>query len=109
MIHDSDSEAILHTEQFMLRESTCHDEHRLSFTVNLHEPMPPQYFVKVISDRWMHAETSLPISFKHLILPDKFPAPTQVLDLYPHKLKDLKFQDVEKLYAKDGLKEFNTI
>jgi hypothetical protein len=41
MIHDSDNETILHTEQFMLRESTCHDEHRLSFTVGLHEPMPP--------------------------------------------------------------------
>jgi pre-mRNA-splicing helicase BRR2 len=91
LIHDSDSETILHTEQFMLRESTCHEEHRLSFTVNLHEPMPPQYFVKVISDRWMHAETSLPISFKHLILPDKFPAPTQVLEMYPRKLRDLKF------------------
>lgn len=67
----------------MLKEATCHDEHRLSFTVALYDPMPPQYFVKVISDRWMHAETSLPISFKHLILPDKFPAPTPVQDMYP--------------------------
>jgi hypothetical protein len=26
-----------------------------------------------------------------LILPDKFPAPTQVLEMYPRKLRDLKF------------------
>ena len=55
LIHDSDNETILHSEQFVLKQHTCMNEHRLSFTVALHDPMPPQYFVKVISDRWMHS------------------------------------------------------
>lgn len=76
----------------------------------LFEPMPPQYFVKVISDRWLHAETSLPISFKHLLLPEKFTAPTQLQDLYPRLVKDLQFDEVEQLYTgTDGLTEFNPI
>ena len=57
----------------------------------------------------MHAETSLPISFKHLILPDRFPAPTPLQDMYPKLVKDLCFADVEKMYHKDGIREFNTI
>ena len=88
-VEDCDSEQILHYEQFILQQRSVGDEHRISFTVPLYEPMPPQYFVKVVSDRWLHAETSLPISFKHLLLPEKFTAPTQLQDLYPRLVKDL--------------------
>lgn len=72
--------------------------------------MPPQYFVKVVSDRWLHAETILAIPFKHLLLPEKFTAPTQLQDLYPCLVKDLQFKEVEQLYSDvDGLAEFNPI
>ena len=72
--------------------------------------MPPQYFVRVISDRWLHAETTLPISFKHLLLPAKFLAPTALEDRFPKTVKDLYFEDVEQLYGEhDGLKEFDPI
>ena len=109
-VEDCDSEQILHYEQFILKQKAVGDEHRISFTVPLYEPMPPQYFVKVVSDRWMHAETSLPISFKHLLLPEKFTAPTQLQDLYPRLVKDLQFEEVESLFTKvDGVTEFNPI
>ena len=72
--------------------------------------MPPQYFVKVVSDRWLHAETSLPISFKHLLLPEKFTKPTQLHDMYPRLVKDLNFPEIETMYSEvDGLTEFNAI
>ena len=71
--------------------------------------MPPQYFIKVVSDRWMHCETQLPISFKHLILPDKFPAPTALESMYPKALKDLDFPEVESMFRMDGIGEFNSI
>ena len=71
--------------------------------------MPPQYFVKAISDRWLHAETTLPISFKHLLLPEKFPAPTELLDMYPRLVKDLNFREVQEMYKKAGVKDFNSI
>lgn len=47
------------------------------------EPIPPNYYISVISARWSHAETRLAISFKHLILPEKIPPPTPLLDLQP--------------------------
>ena len=72
--------------------------------------MPPQYFVKVVSDRWLHAETSLPISFKHLLLPEKFTAPTQLQDMYPTLVKDLEMEEVENMYTQvDKMIEFNPI
>ena len=71
------------------------EEHRVSFTVPLHDPLPPQYFVKVLSDRWLQSETCLPVSFKHLLLPEKFVAPTELKDLYPKVVKDLQFKEAE--------------
>lgn len=38
---------------------------------------------RVVSDRWIGSETELPVSFKHLILPEKNLPPTELLDLQP--------------------------
>jgi pre-mRNA-splicing helicase BRR2 len=63
------------------------------------EPTPPQYFIKVISDKWISSETQLPISFKHLILPEKFPPHSNLLDLQPLHFSALKWKQAEKLYS----------
>ena len=47
------------------------------------DPLPPAYFIRIISDRWLHSESTLPVSFQHTILPAKFPPPTELLDLQP--------------------------
>lgn len=49
--------------------------------VPVFEPLPPLYFVRVVSDRWLGSETVLPVSFRHLVLPEKYPPPTELLDL----------------------------
>ena len=36
---------------------------------------------QVVSDKWLQCETVLPVSFRHLILPEKYPPPTELLDL----------------------------
>ena len=54
----------------MLKAQFCEDEHVVEFTVPITDPMPPQYFVKVVSDRWLGSETMLAVSFRHLILPE---------------------------------------
>lgn len=41
------------------------------FTIPISEPLPSQYYVRVISDRWLGSEMTFPISFQHLILPEK--------------------------------------
>ena len=49
IVEDSDSEYILHHQYFLLKKAYAQDEHTVTFTVPVTEPLPPQYFVKVIS------------------------------------------------------------
>ncbi|KAG0650650.1 Pre-mRNA-splicing helicase BRR2 [Hyphodiscus hymeniophilus] len=98
---DCDGEDILFHDQFILRKDFAQaemNEHVVDFTVPITEPMPPNYFVTVISDRWMHSETKLAVSFQKLILPEKFPPHTPVLDLQPLPVAALKVNDYKALY-----------
>eukprot|EP00887_Chlorella_sp_A99_P002917 scaffold6.g2917.t1 len=95
---DADSEHILHTEYFVLKKSLAEEDHLLSFTLPITEPLPPQYFVRVVSDRWLGCEAVLPISFRHLLLPAKAPPPTELLDLQPLPVSALRNPQFEALY-----------
>ncbi|KXN92593.1 Pre-mRNA-splicing factor brr2, partial [Leucoagaricus sp. SymC.cos] len=83
LVEDVDSGVILFHDNFILRQCYAEDEHNVTPTVPMFEPVPPNYYISIISDRWLHSETRLPIAFQHLILPAKFPAPTPLLDLQP--------------------------
>mmetsp|Transcript_57678 Transcript_57678/g.103593 ORF Transcript_57678/g.103593 Transcript_57678/m.103593 type:complete len:2173 (-) Transcript_57678:154-6672(-) len=108
-VEDVNGEQILHQEMFVLQERGAEEEHTLNFTVPITEPLPPQYFIRVVSDRWINAQTLLPVSFRHLILPEKYPPHTELLDLQPLPLTALRCPDAEQLYAAQGLKVFNPI
>jgi pre-mRNA-splicing helicase BRR2 len=45
----------------------------------------------VFSEKWLQADHVVPISFKNLILPDKFAAPTKLLDIKNKSIKEIKF------------------
>ncbi|KAH9059761.1 putative RNA helicase [Lactarius vividus] len=108
MVEDVDGEIILFSDSFVLRQRYAEDEHNVTITVPMFEPVPPNYYISVIADRWLHAETRLPISFKHLILPEKFPQPTALLDLQPLPLSALHNKEFEAIYS-STLKTFNKI
>ncbi|KAI0258389.1 Sec63-domain-containing protein [Gloeopeniophorella convolvens] len=108
MVEDVDGEIILFSDSFVLRQRYAEDEHNVTITVPMFEPVPPNYYITVISDRWLHAETRLPISFKHLILPEKFPQPTPLLDLQSLPLSALHNKEFEAIYS-STLKTFNKI
>lgn len=107
-VQDVDGEVILHHEYFVLKAKFATEEHSLQFFVPITDPLPPQYFIRVVSDRWIGCETQLPVSFRHLILPDKYPACTELLDLQPLPVSALQNPDHEALY-RDKFKFFNPI
>ena len=110
IVEDCDGEAILFHDQFILRKDYAESEmseHTVEFTVPITEPMPPNYFISVISDRWMHSETKVAVSFQKLILPEKFAPHTQLLDLQPLPVMALKKQELIDLYP--NWKNFNKI
>ncbi|KAJ2934391.1 hypothetical protein H1R20_g2701, partial [Candolleomyces eurysporus] len=108
LVEDVDGEVILFHDIFLLRQRYAQDEHNVTLTIPMFEPVPPNYFISLVSDRWLHAETRLPISFKHLILPEKFPAPTPLLDLQPLPLTALHNKEFEAIY-KERIPSFNKI
>ncbi|KAL1311701.1 hypothetical protein AAFC00_001803 [Neodothiora populina] len=101
LVEDCDGEDILFHDQFLLRKEYATaemNEHLVEFTVPITEPMPPNYFITVLSDRWMHSEARLAVSFQKLVLPEKFPPHTPLLDLQPLTTAALKRQDFIDLY-----------
>ncbi|EFC50388.1 U5 snRNP-specific spliceosomal protein [Naegleria gruberi] len=108
-VEDVDGEVILHHESFVLKQKYAEENHFVSFTVPIYEPLPPHYFIKVISDRWLHSEQTLPISFRHLILPQKAPQTTELLDLPPLEISALKNGKYEQLLSNMGVYKFNPI
>jgi pre-mRNA-splicing helicase BRR2 len=107
-VEDVDGEIILFHDSFVLRQRYAEDEHNVTLTVPMFEPVPPNYYISVVSDRWLHAETRLPISFKHLILPEKFPPPTPLLDLQALPLSALHNKEFEGIYS-STIQTFNKI
>ena len=110
LVEDCDGEEILFHDQFVLRKAYAlseANEHLLELTVPISEPIPPNYFVTVVSDRWMHSETKLPLSFQKLILPEKFPPHTPILDLQPLPVAALKRDEYQQLYQ--NFSRFNKI
>ncbi|KAL2232973.1 UNVERIFIED_CONTAM: DExH-box ATP-dependent RNA helicase DExH12 [Sesamum indicum] len=107
IVEDNDGEYILHHEYFMLKKQYIDEDHTLNFTIPIYEPLPPQYFINVVSDRWLGAQTVLPVSFRHLILPEKYPPPTELLDLQPLPVTALRNPAYEALYQQ--FKHFNPV
>ncbi|KAE9585074.1 hypothetical protein Lal_00017983 [Lupinus albus] len=107
IVEDNDGEYILHHEYFLLKKQYIDEDHTLNFTVPIYEPLPPQYFIRVVSDRWLGSQTVLPVSFRHLILPEKYPPPTELLDLQPLPVTALRNPSYEALYQ--DFKHFNPV
>lgn len=110
LVEDCDGEQILFHDQFILRKDYAEgemNEHLVELTVPIDEPMPPNYFITALSDRWMGSETKLAVSFQKLILPAKFPPHTPVLDLQALPTSALKRKEYMGLYEDIG--RFNKV
>lgn len=106
IVEDVNCETILHHEYLSLKSSSQDEDQSLVFSVPILEPLPPAYFVRVISDKWLHSESVLPISFDKMILPAKFPPPTELLDMQPLLPSAIGEPALSKLFS---YKEFNPI
>eukprot|EP00457_Paulinella_chromatophora_P000104 gb/GEZN01000104.1/.p1 GENE.gb/GEZN01000104.1/~~gb/GEZN01000104.1/.p1 ORF type:complete len:2168 (+),score=390.44 gb/GEZN01000104.1/:405-6908(+) len=99
IVEDVDGETILHYEYFILKKKFASEEHSVNFTIPIFDPIPPQYYVRVLSDRWLGSEVVLPISFRHLILPERYPPSTELLDLQPTNVITLANEKYIKFFA----------
>ncbi|KAJ5899862.1 hypothetical protein N7495_004606 [Penicillium taxi] len=101
LVADCDGEELLYHDIFILRKEFAESEmndHLVEFTVPLTEPMPPQYFISVVSNHWLCSETKIALMFDNLLLPERFPPHTPVLDIQQAPVSALKRQEFQELY-----------
>ncbi|KAI8983869.1 Sec63 Brl domain-containing protein [Pilobolus umbonatus] len=97
---DSENVEIYYSEYFLLYKKQFGEPIKIVFTVPLVEPLPSQIYIRAVSDRWLGAETILPVSFQHLILPQLYPPHTDLLDLQPLPVTALKNIVLEDICSK---------
>lgn len=70
-VEDSENDHIYHNELFTLTKKMANGvPQKISFTVPIFEPHPPQYYLRAISDSWLQAESLFTVSFNNLTLPE---------------------------------------
>lgn len=97
-IEDGENEYIYHTESFSLSKKHRDETHELEFTIPVREPLPPQYYIRAVSDRWIGSQTTVTLSFQHLLLPDRMPPHTDLPDCHPVPLSALGDRRFESLF-----------
>ncbi|WOL01441.1 DExH-box ATP-dependent RNA helicase DExH14 [Canna indica] len=99
LVEDSENDHIYHSELFTLTKRMARAEpQKISFTVPIFEPHPPQYYIRAVSDSWLHAESLYTVSFHNLTLPETQQSHTELLDLKPLPVSSLGNEAYEKLY-----------
>ncbi|KAM1340459.1 hypothetical protein ACFX2H_038850 [Malus domestica] len=99
LVEDSENDHIYHSELFTLTKRMAKGEpQKLSFTVPIFEPHPPQYYIRAVSDSWLRSEAFYTISFQNLALPEAHTSHTELLDLKPLPVTSLGNNSYEALY-----------
>ncbi|XP_068653743.1 DExH-box ATP-dependent RNA helicase DExH14 isoform X1 [Aristolochia californica] len=107
LVEDTENDHIYHSELFTLTKRMARGEpQKLSFTVPIFEPHPPQYYIRAVSDSWLHAETFYTISLENLKLPQTHMTHTELLDLKPLPVTALGNKSYEELF---NFSHFNPI
>ncbi|XP_056902456.1 activating signal cointegrator 1 complex subunit 3 isoform X2 [Takifugu flavidus] len=99
-VEDPLNDHIYHSEYFLLQKKqvVTGEPQNVVFTIPIFEPLPSQYYIKVVSDRWLGAEAVCIINFQNLILPERHPPHTELLDLQPLPVTALGNHEFESLY-----------
>lgn len=98
-VEDPENNTTYHYEQLAIgkRQVQRREEQTLVFTIPIFEPLPSQYYIRLVSDRWLGFDMTHPISFQQLILPDRHPPHTALLDLKPLPVTALQNPEWQRL------------
>lgn len=97
-VEDGNNEFIYHNEYFLLQRKFRNQSHNIEFMIPIRDPMPPQYYVRCVSDRWVGCDYITTVSFQHLILPDRYSPNTDLLNVHPVPVTALQNPMFEQLY-----------
>ncbi|KAJ1446965.1 Sec63 Brl domain-containing protein [Pelagophyceae sp. CCMP2097] len=97
-VEDACAEKIHHVEMISVRPGST-AELKVAFTLAVEEPLPPQFYARAHSDRWVGCEALVEIETRGLRMPDDGAAAhTDLLPLEPLPVRALRSPAFEALY-----------
>ncbi|KAJ0172310.1 hypothetical protein K1T71_012283 [Dendrolimus kikuchii] len=107
-VEDPETDIMYYHEYFLItkKQVITNEPQELIITIPISEPLPPQYYIRATSERWLGSESVLPLTFQHLILPETHPPHTDLLELQPLPVTALNNPSYEMLY---NFSHFNPI
>lgn len=109
MVEDCDSERVLFQDNLIVRKDFIGEVHHVDFTVPLFEIEQPNFFVSIISEKWLHCLSRTPIMLTHMTLPSKFPAPTLLNDDAPLvKVSELGVEEFSSVFSFEEFNKFQS-
>ena len=100
-VEDNENNRTYHNEYIMFSRRNHPEQTSLEIIVPVFDPMPQQYFIRIVSDSWVGCEALIPVSFRHVLIgglssPTYF---TSLYDLTPLPVSSLANPQFEQLYA----------
>ncbi|SCV00381.1 LAME_0G09340g1_1 [Lachancea meyersii CBS 8951] len=85
MVENEMGDKLLYDNMLIVKQKYANKEHYLDFSIFLtpaqQQMLPSNFFISLISDRWLHSEFKIPVLLDNVRLPRKFPAPTPLLNV----------------------------
>ena len=108
--HIFPSQGTYHSEYVLFSRRNHPEDKALEVIVPLFDPMPSQYYIRIVSDSWVGCESLIPVSFQHVLVnglgsPTFF---TNLFDLTPLPVQALNDTRYEQLYE-NRFEVFNPI
>ncbi|CEP63293.1 ATP-dependent RNA helicase BRR2 LALA0_S07e06854g [Lachancea lanzarotensis] len=84
MVENEMGDKLLYEDILSVRQKYANELHYLDFSIFLNsdqqQRLPPNFFISLTSEKWLHSEVKIPVLLDDVRLPRKFPAPTPLLD-----------------------------
>lgn len=108
LVEDCDSERILYHNTVLIKKQYINQVHIVDFTVPILEPLQPNYFISLVSDKWLHCETRVPVLLLNTKIPKKFPEPTPLIELHQIPITELKVEEFESVFEFEKFNKFQS-
>ncbi|CDO93346.1 unnamed protein product [Kluyveromyces dobzhanskii CBS 2104] len=100
LVEDTDGERTIYQDTLHIGRSSGNHIVYLDFVVFLENKMlPPNYFVSVISEKWLNCEYKIPALLNEIKLPKQFPAPMAVSISSLKSVEELQIEEFSALYS----------
>ncbi|AGO13973.1 AaceriAGR113Wp [[Ashbya] aceris (nom. inval.)] len=84
LVEDTNGDTLLYTDNLTIYKDNATEPHLIDFTLQLDQSkqinLPPNYFISLISEKWLHCDYKVPVVLTDIHLPRKFPPHTRIED-----------------------------